>query len=120
MYLQRINMYKQLGCVTSIYATSALDSNGTKAAACDPYGDVELPLRSLVRNAPRIDSSYPGMIEVMAECLRINPLKRPRMSQVSSKQSLQLSFSVHCHHMGDFTSRITSSPMCFHGTRCTA
>ena len=83
--IQRINMYKQLGCVTSIYATSKLDNKST-AAACDPCGEDDFPLRSLVRNAPRIDSSYPGMIEVMAECLRLNPLKRPRMSQVSSKQ----------------------------------
>ena len=46
---------------------------------CDPYHGTELPLRSLLRNAARIDEGAPGMVELMERCLHLDPEKRPTM-----------------------------------------
>ena len=81
---KRVNMFKQLGCVTSIYdkrhkANKKQDhptagESGAEAAAaeeCDPYDDgAEVPLRALLRNGPRIEASFPGMVRAQGSRIR--------------------------------------------------
>lgn len=63
-YVQRINMFKQLGCVTSIY-DKRRDVNMTGTMDCDIEKGKGLSFRSLVRNEEKIDKSFPGVIELM-------------------------------------------------------
>jgi len=58
-------MFKQLGCVTSIYDSRYQNASSGAMPECDPFGSNELPLRELIRNEGKIDSTYPGMIELM-------------------------------------------------------
>jgi hypothetical protein len=61
-------MFKQLGCVTSIYDQrhgSNHREGDVNTTACDPFGMHALPLRSLLRNEEKIDASFPGIIELM-------------------------------------------------------
>ena len=99
---QRTNVYKQLGCVTSIYDTrnnnnkkneahrsgynSSSSSGSTGVPPCDSREELdainEVPLTSILRNGPAIEAAWPGLTALMSAALRLQPSARPTAAQL--------------------------------------
>jgi hypothetical protein len=69
-------MFKQMGCVTSIYDKRRDASKGNSSASSSSFSSSimecdldnksnQLKFRSLIRNEEKIDKSFPGIIELM-------------------------------------------------------
>jgi len=89
---QRVNVFKQVGCVTTVYAREEkgkqevkpqINGGGTDDdASCDLDHRRPLPFADLVRQGPSIGATWPGMLELMEACLDIEPARRPEIAEV--------------------------------------